>query len=102
MSGVDHDEVIPAAIAILLMLALGGATVWVGTSLRRHPALDNARARDLLTYKRHCRTQADCEAPLLCMGDAQHGGWRCLASECESDTQCEPGFMCTPFHFPRS
>jgi hypothetical protein len=102
MAGADHNKVVAAAMAILLMLALGGGTVWVGTSSHRRSTLDNARARDLLTYRRNCRTQADCEAPLLCMSDAQHGGWRCLASECETDSQCEPGFMCTPFHFPRS
>ena len=94
----------PAAIAILLLLGLGGLTAWFGMSLLhtgdRQPVLDPGQLRTLVTYQRHCRTQADCEAPLLCMDDARLGGWRCLANECESDLQCEPGLMCAPLHFP--
>jgi len=30
------------------------------------------------------------------MSDPRVRGWRCLASECKTDSQCEPGFACTP------
>jgi len=106
MSGAAVHKMLPAAVAIMLLLALGGGVIWFGMPLLRaggrQPALDTGQLRTLVTYKHRCRKQADCEAPLLCMDDARLGGWRCLASECESDLQCEPGFMCAPFHFPGS
>src|SRR5437868_3979996 len=98
MSEAEAPKALRAAIAIVLLLVLGGLVIWVGMPLLHvgsgQRVLDTGQLRALVTYKRLCRKQADCEAPLLCMDDARLGGWRCLANECESDFQCEPGFMC--------
>jgi len=93
---------LPAAMALIVTVAGSISWSWwreIRTSLAAHntqPILDKGQLSALPTYKRHCRTQADCEDPLLCTSDPRVSGWRCLASECETDHQCEPGFMCTP------
>src|SRR4051812_15695566 len=88
-----------------LILVAGGSIAWwrvmdmARAGRNAQPILDKGQLRALLTYKRHCRKQADCENPLLCMSDARASEWRCLASECQTDLQCQPGFMCTPFSY---
>jgi hypothetical protein len=103
MAEIDARRVLPVAIAIALLLALWGLTSWFVlpalASRSGQPVLDERQLMALATYKRRCRVQADCETPLLCMGDARLGGWRCLANECESDLQCESGFMCATFKY---
>jgi hypothetical protein len=91
-------------VAIALCFTIGGAVTWwwwheIRTPPTAHgvqPVLDRGQLSALLTYKHSCRTQADCEEPLLCMSDPRIRDWRCLASECETDFQCEPGLTCTP------
>jgi hypothetical protein len=91
-------------VALALFCAVGGAITWwwwreiraTPTLRDMQPVLDRGQRSALPTYKRKCRTQGDCEKPLLCMDDPRVRGWRCLASECESDYQCEPGLACTP------
>jgi hypothetical protein len=97
----------PAPVALLVALALVLAvgvpiTWWLRPRLpeatsKDLPVLDKGQLATLLTYKRRCRTLADCEEPLRCTDDPRVVGWRCLASECRTDLQCQPGFMCTPF-----
>jgi len=91
-------------VALTLILVVGCFITWwwyvsgtPGVARNMVPVLDKGQLQKLLTYKRRCRKQSDCEAPLLCVGDNRWGGFRCLASECETDNQCEPGFRCTPF-----
>jgi hypothetical protein len=57
-----------------------------------HPHALQCRADGL----RHldCRTDKDCEWPLNCTADERAQRYHCLASECETDLQCEPGHVC--------
>jgi hypothetical protein len=61
------------------------------------PALDKGQLRALATYMRRCRGTIDCDPPLVCTISPQGGGWRCRASECDTDLQCKSGFVCTFF-----
>lgn len=86
-----------------LVLAIGGPLLWWrGTSrpvstLAVRPMLKERQLLTMLTHKRKCRKQGDCEEPFSCVWDARVGTSRCLASECETDLQCEPGYTCTLF-----
>lgn len=87
---------------MLFVLGIGDPLVWwrVEESLRAthnpRPRLDEQQLRALVTYKRRCIKQSDCEEPLRCMQHSLMTGWRCLASDCENDSHCQPGFMCSP------
>jgi hypothetical protein len=91
-------------IALALVLVAGGPLVtwWLNLRTGRaasagKPTLDEVQLRTLPTYGLKCRRQSDCDDPLTCTRDPRLGGWACLASECRTDLQCEPGFVCTPY-----
>jgi len=88
-----------------LTFVVSGAIAWLwwrvsSTTPLVQPALDRAQAHALPTYQRSCRKTSDCDGPLLCMLDPRVADWRCLASECQTDFQCEPGMMCVPVIYP--
>lgn len=58
------------------------------------PMLDAEARQGLLTYKRKCRTNADCEQPLRCFFNmlVQHS--YCADSTCLDDRNCPEGFAC--------
>lgn len=100
-----HAQALALAVALALVCALGGSLSWwwwraSPATPRVQPPLDRAQLQALPTYKRRCRKQSDCDGPLLCMQDPRRAGWRCLASECETDFQCQPGLVCMPFIYP--
>lgn len=65
---------------------------------RSEPPLLSAHDLDsLATYKRRCLSSNDCEWPLSCIFDDRVIGRRCLASECQTDLQCQPGHTCRTF-----
>jgi hypothetical protein len=59
------------------------------------PVLDKGQTSALITYRRKCQKQTDCEDPLICMFLPLGQARKCLANQCESDGDCEPGFMCS-------
>ena len=89
-------------LAVPLALAMGSVLYPVHappsrSDVRVSPVLSYGEYRELLTYGKACRGQADCESPLGCLqinpGDASY----CLASECMTDVQCPDGFACRSF-----
>lgn len=83
--------------------AIGGPIMWWRVMPRSDtyetPMLDEGQLRALVSYKRKCRGDSDCEQPLSCIRDNRVDFWRCLASECQTDLQCQPGYLCTPLRF---
>jgi len=93
---------LPVALVVVL---LAGGFVWRSWRAfhevsKLSPPLDINQMHALPTYGRKCHKHADCGAPLLCLHDPRSAGWRCLASECQTDFQCQPGFTCVPFNAP--
>ncbi len=83
---------VPVAIALS-----AGWWYWRQRALETHrfaPVLTQAALREHPTFDRRCHNQKDCEPSLGCAWKTRAHGPRCLASECESDIQCEPGFVC--------
>jgi len=98
---------IAVSLALALFLAIGGAISWwwwreilrPPVVPNMQPILDKNQLEALQTYKRRCQVQEDCEKPFLCMVDMRIDAERCMASECNTSAQCQPGFMCTPFYY---
>lgn len=98
-------KVLGAVLVVLLPLPL--VLVMGGAWLRAHqhrtiippdarivPILSPDEARGLLTYRRSCAVDEDCEFPLACL-DVLMGGERvCIDSACTTDSQCKEGFTC--------
>lgn len=62
-----------------------------GTALS--PMLSVEERRQLLTFERACQRREDCEPPLGCLR-GPNGRALCVASECQTDLQCEQGRVC--------
>ncbi len=82
-----------------LVLTLYAATSWThwpafspGTDVS--PILPPDERRQLQTFEKHCTQREDCEPPLGCLEIYTGGPRFCVASECQSDSQCEEGFTC--------
>src|SRR5690349_11208352 len=92
----------PLIIVILLVASVGGAgsTIrwwwWNRPGLRKDisPLLPERQRLRGDTARRPCLEAADCKWPFLCIQDERVHGSRCLASECQTDLQCDPGFAC--------
>lgn len=96
-----------AGIAVVLALGatafIGGAVewwLWARQASRAdvNPVLSEGELMRLTTYKRVCRSSVECEWPLSCALDVKVDKLRCVASECETDLQCEEGFTCRAIH----
>jgi hypothetical protein len=86
-------------LALTFILLLGGAIQWwfLGHSRSEagvSPMLSEGELMQYVTYKRVCRTSKDCEPPLVCIADERVQNYRCLTSECMTDTDCPSGFAC--------
>lgn len=82
-----------------LTFGVGGAGYWwLGTYFQRRaatgPMLTPDARRLLSTYERACLKLEDCEPPLSCVRDARLRGHVCRGNECDTDANCEPGFVC--------
>jgi hypothetical protein len=58
------------------------------------PRLSPEEKRQVPTFMRACRQDADCDAPLVCVKGILGRQPACAASECGVDTDCEEGFSC--------
>lgn len=86
-------------VTLSFVFLVGGAVEWWHLRTARlprgnNPILSGGELMKYITYKRVCRTDADCERPLSCVSDERVQNRRCLTSECETDLQCESGFVC--------
>ncbi|SEM24642.1 hypothetical protein SAMN05444354_113179 [Stigmatella aurantiaca] len=82
---------------LILLLTFSSRTleqVSAGHGSRISPVLDVEERTRLSTYKRRCKTSADCEPPLGCLVDGRHGIFYCIDSQCTADTQCPEGLVC--------
>lgn len=61
------------------------------------PLLPTSQARALASYGSPCLHPKDCEPPLGCVEAGALGRGKCLNTECETDSQCEPGEHCRTF-----
>jgi hypothetical protein len=97
-----------AILSILLGILLPLPLVWLlsatmsghGThptlpqGLRLVPMLTAEERQRLRTYDQACRTDAECESPLHCLGDRRTGRKHCTDSECLAESQCPPAHVC--------
>jgi hypothetical protein len=58
------------------------------------PLFPADQARGLSTYGSSCLRPEDCEPPLGCLEARALGRGVCLNTQCETDSQCEPGKYC--------
>ena len=58
------------------------------------PVLTRAELQKMTSFERRCALAEDCEPSLGCAKDDRIRAHHCLASECDSDSQCEYGFVC--------
>ena len=86
---------------VLVLVCVGGAGSvlrwwWSRPALRPDisPLLSEQQRLRGETALRPCREAADCKWPFVCVRDDRVNGSRCLASECQTDLQCAPGFVC--------
>ena len=91
------------ASALLLLPLVWLMTIaipWMNTQGRQSekliPMLSPDVRQSLLTYRRDCRTEADCEPPLGCLIKSFSPLHMCVDSTCETDAQCDEGFSCVP------
>src|SRR5690348_122627 len=91
------------ALGVLAALLLSLPLTWLlGTALRPElragrplvPMLDFSVRRRMATYGHGCALDSECEAPLRCVLDTRVDRSFCADSECMSDAQCEPGYVC--------
>src|SRR4051794_17273895 len=52
------------------------------------------QARELQSYGSPCLRPEECEPPLGCLEAGKAGRGICLNSQCDLDSQCEPGKYC--------
>lgn len=84
---------LPLALALGTVLYPGGKPASKSGS-QIIPVLTYGEYRELTTFDRPCRTQADCEAPLGCVQINPSGPSICAASDCMTDLQCPEDFTC--------
>jgi hypothetical protein len=81
----------------LILLVSGVVGRWRGPGdpgVNLSPMLSLEERRQLLTFERRCEKGEDCETPLGCLPLSSQGPSFCVASECETDLQCEQGMAC--------
>lgn len=72
----------------------GAAEFSVGA--RISPLLDNEQRMRLMTYRRECRSGAECEPPLGCLYEARYRRAYCTDSQCMTDAHCPEAHLCRP------
>jgi hypothetical protein len=86
--------------SMVLTFGVGGALEWWWirvhhqTGVLSSPVLSAAELAKFSTFQHLCLRNEDCEPPLACVLDRRIDNRQCLASECETDLQCQPGFVC--------
>ncbi len=75
----------------LLQPAVGTET---STGVRISPMLDTEQRMRLITYRRPCRSSAECDPPLGCLFQSRYGQATCIDSQCATDAQCPEGQTC--------
>jgi hypothetical protein len=60
------------------------------------PMLSLEQRRALLTYRRHCKADTECDPPLGCFYNALSRDRYCMDSICDGDEHCPDGFACRP------
>ena len=83
-------------LAWLLSIAMPRTSLGAQQGAQLIPVLAHDVRQSLLTYRRDCRTDADCEPPLGCLLKRATLLHMCLDSTCETDQECGEGFSCTP------
>ena len=83
--------ILPLPLALIIGSALHPAPP-LHTPARPLFPVDQARA--LSTYGNPCLRPEDCEAPLGCLERGELGRGICLNTQCETDSQCDPGKYC--------
>jgi hypothetical protein len=63
---------------------------------RISPMLDREQRTRLTTYRRECRSGAECEPPLGCLYESRYRQAYCTDSQCMTDTQCPEDHVCLP------
>jgi hypothetical protein len=91
----------PIMVVLSLALAFGAGAAfrwWWWTHFRQSTAsghaLSNKQIMTLATFDRRCFKHRDCEPPLSCVLDIRIPGRRCLGHECDSNADCQLGFVC--------
>lgn len=91
----------PIIVGLSLTLIFGaGAALrwWWWTHIPRTAAGSQAMSRSqflsLPTFDRSCIKHEECEPPLSCVWDVRVRARRCLGNECDSDADCQLGFVC--------
>lgn len=96
-------RLVPIAAGLLLPLpliiigsALVGRPEFVSTIHGRDvsPMIPKDEKRRLPTFERSCRRHEDCDPPLVCLDLGGPKSALCVASECQTDLQCQEGFTC--------
>ena len=60
------------------------------------PMLDPEQRMRLMTYRRECRSGAECEPPLGCLYESRYRQAYCTDSQCMTDAQCPDDHVCRP------
>jgi len=84
-------------LAWLLSIAMPRTILGERQGARLIPVLAPDVRQSLLTYRRDCRADADCEPPLGCLVKRASALHMCVDSTCETDEDCDEGFSCMPF-----
>jgi hypothetical protein len=63
---------------------------------RISPMLEHEQRTRLTTYRRECRSGAECEPPLGCLYESRYRQAYCTDSQCITDTQCPEDHVCRP------
>jgi hypothetical protein len=98
-----------ARLALLLGVLLPIPLIWSSSKLlpgrlnasiaredgsRLVPILPPDETRRLLTFKRPCERNEDCETPLICLRGQFMWKRACVASTCATDADCSEGLSC--------
>ena len=94
-AGVLGSLLLPLPLLWVLMSAAGDPPQPEAPGDTQVSPMLSPRKRTLLrTYHRECVQQADCEAPLGCLGSARARKHFCTDSQCTQDAHCPVDFSC--------
>jgi hypothetical protein len=94
LAAVVLGVLLPVPLVLLLSGSWRGMSPATGVGASTlSPVLSVEERRQLLTFERACERREDCESPLGCLRGPT-GRALCVASECQTDLQCEQGRVC--------